>query len=408
MTKQAIDFNLRYDLNVTPSSFEAVKAKNISNELSGRPKKNITQVIKRFFQNPVAVAALIAFVAILVLSIVLPMVSQYSDSENIGHYTKVGITDIIKDQQATDKVVTKVVDQTVYDKLVWARDHAQLIAPNAPVFTFNEIKAYPALGQYVVEYNPWTLISIYDHSAITATNPTIDFYTGHSSIIGTDENGVDIWTRTWSGTWSSIKLAFIVVVITTVIGVVIGGWVGMYAGSIIDIVVMKVISLYQSIPQLFWYILIAAMLPAGFWSLVIVFIITSWMASVGRTRIYMWKYVNSDFMKAAQTLGVSQWGRIFKHALPNFLGIILLTFVTSIPMIIESEASLGFLGLSPNRDGASLGNVLNEMQHTIATGTVDNTWYLLLPTLIIFTITMSLHFVAVGLSDAVDPKFRKA
>ncbi len=111
-------------------------------------------------------------------------------------------------------------------------------------------------------------------------------------------------------------------------------------------------------------------------------------------------------MKAAKTIGVSTFGRIIKHALPNFIGVIAYAFVLMIPSVIEGEATLGFIGFSPNPNGATLGNVLNEMGSALS-GEVRNVGYILLPVFIIAFITMSLKFVAIGINDAVEPKYTK-
>ena len=373
MTVAAQKFNKKYNLNISPSSFKKTINKNPQNELVGKPTKNITQVFKRFFKTPWAVISLLFFLLIVVTSIIAPIFSQYSAESSIsqGGSTLADIKNL-----ETTGITTQWVSPTDITKINNYQVHYDVLR------TFN--------GKTLIRWNPYDLISKMDNGF------------KHFSIIGTDDVGRDIWTRTWSGTWRSIQLAFIVVIITTIVGTLLGSWIGLYVGTIIDIIVIKIIAVYNSIPTIIWYALIMFLLPKGWTSLVTIFVVTGWTRGMGLSRMYMWKYVNSDFMKAAKISGVSKFGRIIKHALPNYIGIIAITFVSSIPAIIEGEAALAFLGFSPNPNNASLGNVINEAQKIVRGS--DHLWYLMFPVILIFTITISLKYVAIGINDAFDPK----
>lgn len=411
MSKAALDFNAKYNLNLSSNAFDPIKQKNIANELSGKPKKNIIEIIKRFFTNPYAVVALGVFIVVVLLSIILPHTTQYTADASVVKSKNPGnALTWAKALPPHGQLTTAVLSKTQLDffnGVKATQNAAHLADSTAPLFDFTDISGnkYQFYGLYIVKYDPWLLLRVLDKDVVNGQT----VYATHNSLVGTTATGVDIWTRTWDGTAKSLGLAFLVTIVTTIIGVFLGGIIGTYVGSIIDILFMKIISLYGAIPSIVWYVVIQSMLPASFWSLFVVFVVTGWMSSIGITRMYMWKYVNSDFMKVAETIGVSKLGRIFRHALPNFLGIILFSFVGQIPAVIEGEAQLGFIGLSPNPNGSSLGNMLNEMKSTITqSGEITNVWFLALPTIVILTITMSLYFVALGINDALEPKFRKA
>jgi oligopeptide transport system permease protein len=84
------------------------------------------------------------------------------------------------------------------------------------------------------------------------------------------------------------------------------------------------------------------------------------MPFVFQTRMFILRVKDEEYIKSAQAIGVSKLGLIYRHALPNILGKILMQFVRVIPQIIFIQAILAFLGLSPDPNAATLGNLLND------------------------------------------------
>ena len=383
MTKAAKDFNARYGLKISDSSFKRVSFDTDSVDLKGKPKTNISQILKRFFTNYWAVLSLLVFVIIVIIALVVKYTSIYNPNLGISDGRSSSISDI-KNLDSSSKTIQEWIGIPKWNKIQNINT-----AAGHKVIHYDLLKIYN--GKYYIKWNPFDLVNAQDGIK-------------HHSVIGTDSVGRDAWTRSWVGTWNSLVLSIFVVTITTTIGTLLGSWIGLYVGTIVDILFMKIIAIYNSIPTIIWYALILFILPTGWWALVAIFVITGWMRGMGTARMFMWKYVNSDFMKSAEVSGVSKFGRILKHALPNYLGIVIIGFVSAIPGIIEGEASLAFLGFSPSPSNASLGNVLNEAQQAVRGS--EHIWYLLTPTLIIFTITISLKFVALGINDSINPKFK--
>ena len=390
MTNEAKQFNELYNLSLSNSSFKKVdqskKAK--LEQIGGKPTTNFKDFLKRFFTKPVYVTSLIIFVALVIIAIVAPLVSQHDAMAPIlnKNNTSSGIIKWLP--SSGSPVITKTLSSLQYQNFITNGVDKSL---------FVDLGRDPLSSQHLYKFDVWKVINAYSHHKNINIPPV-------SSVLGTDDSGYDIWTTTWEGTKRSLAIAVLIAVVTTTIGVVIGSWVGLYVGSMVDIVVMKVLAVYSSIPTVVWYALIAAMLPLGtnytVW-LLIVMLTTGWMRGLGTARMFMWKYVNSEFMMAATATGVSKFGKIFKHALPNYLGIIAYVLVSAIPSIIEAEASLSFLGFSPTSSTASLGQILNNAKNF-----PEHLTYILFPTIIIFTITISLHFVAIGVNDALDPRYK--
>ncbi|WAM00983.1 ABC transporter permease subunit [Mycoplasmopsis felis] len=94
---------------------------------------------------------------------------------------------------------------------------------------------------------------------------------------------------------------------------------------------------------------------------------------------------------------------IYKHALPGIIGKIATSYVSSIPSIILSISSLAFLGFFKTNKDINLGQIISAASSEAG----SNFWILLLPSLILLSISVSLHFIALGVHDALDPKVIK-
>lgn len=140
------EFNLQYGLtNISTNAFVAVKKIDQSNDLSGKPKKNILEILKRFVKNPVAITALIVFIIIIILSIVLPHLSNYYPDEVIKH-TQNQSDSIFFDLPPKGQKVTEIVDNVKMKQIIAAK------IPYTEV-TFNSVDL-SILGKTAISYNP--------------------------------------------------------------------------------------------------------------------------------------------------------------------------------------------------------------------------------------------------------------
>ncbi|NQZ65747.1 MAG: ABC transporter permease [Mycoplasmatales bacterium] len=383
MTKAAKEFNQKYNLNISDKYFERVDHNNYdSQDLVGKIKKNWKESFKRFFMSPVYSISLIIFIILIIVAITVKYTSPFSSEKPILNSDVINPSKI-KNLHGSNEIITSTLSSAELDRL-----------------KLNNISYKILLNygdSYMIEYNPWDYVN-----KIAEKNNLPKM----SSVMGTNSIGVDFWTRTWVGTLNSLGLALLVAFITTFIGASIGSWIGMYPGTIYDIILMKIIALYNAIPGVVWYAIILSFMSPSQNALFVVLVATGWQRGLGISRIYMWKVTNSGFMESANTMGVSKFKRIFKHAIPHYLGILAYGFVGSVPGIIQSIAVLAFLGFQLNPFAADLGNTLNQLI-VISNDFANNTLKIFLPTFIIFIISMSLHFCAVGINDALDPRYRK-
>ena len=351
-------------------------------ELSGKPTTNIRSFFKRLFSKKLTIISLFVFFGLIVTAIIISVVSQY---------TADSVLTISGTNKNIDPSVTGLIPPTSraggnVDKIVSLSQYISLTNVHAGLTKINIVSSVVVAPDHIhVVFNPYSYLK-------AATGSTQNF------ILGTNDAGQDNWTRVWLGTLSSLELAFLVATVETIIGVAIGAYIGFHAGSRLDNYLMRIIDTIAGVPSLLWFILISFMLPPGFWTLFIALSAVGWVGPVYQTRMYTMRVKDLDFIKAARTVGVPKWKLIYKYGLPQSLGRILSQYVKRIPVVIFAQASLAFLGFSNSAD-ANLGAVIND-----AKSHLDNVWYLLTPAFILFTITLSLQFVANGVNDALDPK----
>ena len=376
MTKSQ-EFNKLYSLtNISTNSFKKINPNKIKvSDIAGKPTKNWKVIIKRFVTNPWAIIAFVIFMIVILLAFIIPVVSSYSAEEQISDKVTLEHVSLLHPRGQT--FVTESADDV---KL-------QLLRNKHVSYT---ILRTSITGDKLITYDKFALLHYADPSLSSAP------------FLGTDSLGRDIWTRTWTGTRNSIELALLVATIETVIGVIIGAYIGYKVGTFFEIAMIKIIAIYSSVPTLIWMAILAFVLPQGFMALVFLFVIIGWVGPVASTRLFVMRERNKEYVTAAIASGVSQSGVLFKHILPNIAGQLSIGFVHRIPAVIFGEASLAYLGISNNPDHASLGNLMTEAKTVI--GNMDMLWYILLPTIIISTITISLQLISNGLNDALDPR----
>ncbi len=405
MNRKTQEFERENQLsNLSPADFKLIKksARTTQVTVTGKPEKAFTGFLRRFFSNPFTVIALIVFLFILMTSFIAPMVSQYSGTNPISKSAAI-LTSYLPPRTINEgKITLPIKNNTdvivqIINRFIgeFRNAHSGISRPELSNllgvaignnWTLDTSNLYHGnVGS--VTFNPYVMLNFWDH-------------TNHQPFLGTDIMGRDIWTRLWIGTRDSIWLALTVAITETIIGVSIGAYIGYHAGTKIDTLLMRVIEILYSVPTLIWFILMIFVLPKmAFWTLFFALVSIGWMGPIASTRMFVMRIKDAEFVKSAQSIGCTQSSLIFNHILLNVLGKLAISFVRRIPLVIGMQASLAFLGLSPDPTAPDLGNIINE-----AKGQIENWWYILSPTVILLVLTISLQLIATGLHDALDPR----
>jgi oligopeptide transport system permease protein len=222
-------------------------------------------------------------------------------------------------------------------------------------------------------------------------------------ILGTDYLGRDLLARTIYGGRISMLVGLIGTLFAVLIGVVYGAIAG-YLGGRTDNLMMRVVDIMYGLPYMLIVIILMAMFSKeGQSSIVILFVaiaLVSWLTEARVVRGQIMSLKNAEFVEAAKSMGASPGRIIFRHLLPNTLGVIVIFATLSIPSFIMSESFLSFLGLGVSAPLASWGTLVSEGVQ----GMELYPWRLLVPAIAMTIFLFAMNFLGDGLRDALDPQ----
>lgn len=218
---------------------------------------------------------------------------------------------------------------------------------------------------------------------------------------GTDSLGRDLFVRCWVGARVSLFIAFVAAMVNLVIGVIYGGVSGYFGGQV-DLVMMRIVEIVYSVPDLLWVILLMVVMGPGLHTIIIAISITGWGSMARLVRGQVLQLKQSEYVMAARTLGAQGRRIILKHLIPNAMGPIIIELTFSIPNAIFTEATLSYLGLGVPVPLASWGTLANEGSRML----LLMPYQLLFPALLISVTMLGFNLLGDGLRDALDPKLR--
>ena len=216
---------------------------------------------------------------------------------------------------------------------------------------------------------------------------------------GTDTMGRDLFCRVCQGAGLSLLIALICAMIQIVVGCAYGGAMA-YFGGAVDSVMMRIVEILVSFPELLVTLLIMMVIGKNTLGLLIAMSITSWCGTARQIRGQLMQLRETEFVQASQMMGASPTRVIFKHMIPNTVGILILNLCSSIPSYIFTEASLSFLGMGIGGDAISLGVLISEGK----TKMDFYPWQLFFPAIVLIFVVLAFNMLGDGLRDALDPR----
>jgi oligopeptide transport system permease protein len=225
-------------------------------------------------------------------------------------------------------------------------------------------------------------------------------------LLGTDYLGRDMLARLIYGGQTSLYIGIVAPLLFVIIGVIYGGLAG-YLGGRVDEVMMRFADFVIALPFLLFMILFRVAMgigpgESGITPMLIALVVLSWPATARLVRGQVLQLREQPFVEAAQLMGGSSHYLIWRHMLPNVMGVVLVSLTFSIPTAIFTEAFLSFIGMGVAPPTPSWGANCNEGVKSF----LSHPHELLFPALLISITVLAFNLLGDGLRDALDAKMK--
>nr|BCX01103.1 MAG: hypothetical protein KatS3mg041_1149 [Bacteroidota bacterium] len=170
----------------------------------------------------------------------------------------------------------------------------------------------------------------------------------------------------------------------------------------VDSLVLRLVELELSIPRLLLILALLALLPAGVGTVIVVVAIVSWTAVARYLRAELLRVRALPYIEAARSLGIPEFRILWRHALPNALGPVLVVLAFGVANAVLLESALSFLGLGVPADVLTWGRLLAEGRMALFAW-----WLTLLPGLSLFSLLLACIFIGEAWRDQLDPRLRE-
>lgn len=434
------------ELNLEAADFEP--ATTVEKESMVEVRKSVSywrDAARRFKKNTVSMVALVVFILIVIFAFIGPMAIPYDYEGQIRQAKGLGPNQYSKVEE-TIKSVEGQFDGFYATSLQRGSftalnkgDYVINFKGKTYAFTFTEkiknsiiaVKADEKEPLFIVEEtairNGEVLMKTPISFTDTAKSEAKELALSKSvfpHVFGTDSVGRDLMARTMYGARVSIIIGMAAALIVLIIGSIYGAISGLCGGAV-DFVMMRLVELIYSVPEVLIVLLLQVVLKeplqawfessdsafvavlsdlgAGIVSIFITFALLYWVTMSRIVRGQVLQLKEQEYVTAATALGASNVRIIRRHLLPNCVGPLVITTCLQIPSAIFLESFLSFLGLGVSAPMASLGSLCSDALATITLFP----YRLLFPGIILTIIVLSLNLVGDGLRDALDPRLKK-
>jgi len=344
-------------------------------------------VWRQLRRNPLAVAGGGMLVAFYALALLAPFIAPYAedevDRERFYHPPqRLHLLDASGRFTGLHVRATRLVDASAFR-------YVETPAP-VPVRWFVHGSRYRLLGVFPADRH------------LFGVDPPQRIY-----LLGADPLGRDMLSRVLYGARISLTVGLVGIAISFALGLCLGGVSG-YFGGWVDAAIMRLTELLLTVPAFYLIIALRAVFPADlpsgqvYLAIVAILALIGWAGLARVIRGMVLSIRRSEFVLAAEALGMSRARVIARHVLPNTVSFVIVAATIAVPGYILGEVFLSFLGVGVQEPSASWGNMLNQARGYRALSSFP--WLLFVPGTAIFLTVMAFNFLGDGLRDALDPR----
>ncbi len=298
-------------------------------------------------------------------------------------------------KQALAESLANAADARTQGRSPWADARRRFLKNRAAVASVVIL----LLLAILVVAGPWVLPNDFDYTDTSNMGiaPTLEGW----HLFGTDDNGRDLLVRTLVGGRVTFMVGLLGTLVSVVIGVTWGAVAGFFGGRI-DGLMMRFVDVMYALPFMLFAILLMTFFGRSLTLMFVALGAISWLDMARIVRGQTLALKSKEFVEAAHAIGVSRRAIIFRHIVPNLLGIVVVYATVTIPGVILTESVLSFLGLGVQDPMTSWGVLVQDGSRQMDTAP----WMLLIPAAFLSVTMYCANFVGDGLRDALDPKDR--
>ncbi len=293
--------------------------------------------------------------------------------------------------------------------LAWSFRHAPVAMISGFVVVALVLAAL--LAPLIAPHNPFDPATLNLMNGFTPPGEA-NAFTGDAFLMGTDDQGRDVFSTILYGMRISLFVGFSAVLLAMVIGVVLGLLAG-YLGGWTETIIMRVADVQLTFPAILVAMLIFGIAKGitppeyrdqmAIWVLILAIGLSDWVQFARVVRGATLVEKNREYVQAARLIGRKPFAIMIRHILPNVLNPVLVIATISLALAIIAEATLSFLGVGAPPTKPSLGTLIRIGQEFMFSG---EWWILFFPAVTLLALALSINLLGDWLRDALNPKLR--
>jgi peptide/nickel transport system permease protein len=244
--------------------------------------------------------------------------------------------------------------------------------------------------------------------AVDANGDYMDAWGFKGFLLGSDDVGADIWERMINGGRVTMTVGAVAVIIEILIGVTLGCLAG-YFGGWADILIMRIAEVFSSIPTFPILLILTSLLAQvnmttnqRLFMVMVILGVLGWPGFANITRAQILVARESEYVTAAQAMGIKEGRIAFRHILPNIVSVILVSMTLSFASAMQTETSLSFLGFGVTYPQPSWGNMLTKASN--ATAAKNFWWQWVFTSALLIFVGVCINTIGDTIRDVMDPK----